>query len=75
MSPDLRTVEALARLQLIARRLGFEVRLCRASTELVELLDFVGLAAVLCVEPRRQPEQREQRVSVEEERELGDPSV
>ena len=73
MSPDLRTVDALARLQLAARRLGFELRLCSASPELLELVDFAGLAAVLRVEPRRQAEQREQRLGVEEERQLGDP--
>jgi hypothetical protein len=41
------------------------------------LLDFMGLAAVLrCelrVEPRRQPEEREQRLGVQEEGELDDP--
>ena len=75
MSPDLRTVDALARLQLAARRLGFELRLCNGSRELVELIDFAGLSEVLCVEPRGQPEQREQGLRVEEERKLGDPSA
>jgi hypothetical protein len=72
MGPDLRTVDALARLQLLARRLGFELRPCGASPELIELVDFAGLAAVLRLEPRRQTEQREEGVRIEEEGELGD---
>jgi hypothetical protein len=46
-----------------------------ASPELGELLTFVGLDAVLRVEPRRQPEEREDPVGVEEERQLEDPPV
>jgi ABC-type transporter Mla MlaB component len=49
--PDLCTVEALARLQLIARRLGSEVRLRRASPELQDLLCLSGLRDVLPLEP------------------------
>jgi ABC-type transporter Mla MlaB component len=45
--PDAATVDALARLQLAARRQGCEVRLRRASDELRELLAFMGLAEVL----------------------------
>jgi ABC-type transporter Mla MlaB component len=45
--PDAATVDALARLQLAARRQGCEVRLRRASDELRELLGFMGLAEVL----------------------------
>jgi ABC-type transporter Mla MlaB component len=45
--PDAATVDALARLQLTARRQGCEVRLRRASDELRELLGFMGLAEVL----------------------------
>lgn len=44
---DAVTVDALARLQLAARRRGCQVRLQRASTELLELVDFMGLADVL----------------------------
>ena len=73
--PDLGTVADLARLQLAARRLHLDVVLRNASTALVELIAFVGLAEVLRVEPQRQPEQREQRLGVEEERELGDPPL
>jgi hypothetical protein len=72
LAPDLGTVDLLARLQLRARRLGSELRLRHASAELEELLDLVGLREVL-VEAGGEPEQREQRLGVEEERELGDP--
>jgi len=68
---DLRTVEALARLQLVARRLGCELRLHHASADLQCLLDFTGLAEVLGLEPRREAEQREDPLRVEEEGEIG----
>src|SRR3989304_1965169 len=45
--PDAVAVDALARLQLGARRLGLEIRLCRASRELQELLAFPGLRALV----------------------------
>ena len=73
LDPDALTIDALARLQLSSRRVGLEVRLRHASNELQELLAFVGLDEVLRLEAGRQPEQREQRVGVEEERELDEP--
>lgn len=73
--PDAGTIEALARLQLTARRLGRRVRLRDPSRELRELLDLFGLADVLRVEPGRQPEEREQPLGVEERVEMGDPPV
>jgi ABC-type transporter Mla MlaB component len=45
--PDAGTIEALARLQLTARRLGRQVRLRDPSRELRELLDLFGLSEVL----------------------------
>ena len=45
--PDAITVDALARLQLAARRLGCQVRLANASDELRELIAFMGLRDVL----------------------------
>ena len=42
-------LEALVRLQLTARRLGRSIRLCNASTQLVDLLALVGLTDVLPV--------------------------
>ena len=47
VDPDAVTVDALARLQLAARRHGCKVRLRNASTELLELLTFMGLNDVL----------------------------
>ena len=44
---DAVTVDALARLQLAARRQGCQVRLRNASPELLELVDFMGLSDVL----------------------------
>ena len=74
LDADLSTVDVLARLQLLARRAGQEVRLQNASPELWALLSLVGLDEVLRVDPRRKTEQREERVGLEEEREFSDPA-
>jgi ABC-type transporter Mla MlaB component len=47
VEPDAVTVDALARLQLAARRHGCQVRLRHASRELLELVAFMGLRDVL----------------------------
>ena len=47
VEPDAVTVDALARLQLAARRRGCRVRFRRASAELLELVAFMGLGDVL----------------------------
>ena len=47
VEPDAVTVDALARLQLAARRYACRVRLRGASDELRSLVDFMGLADVL----------------------------
>jgi ABC-type transporter Mla MlaB component len=47
IQPDAVTVDALARLQLAARRHGSEVRLRHASDELRELVALIGLEDVL----------------------------
>ena len=44
---DAVTVDALCRLQLAARRHGCQVRLRHASSELLELVAFMGLEDVL----------------------------
>jgi hypothetical protein len=62
---DLRTVDFLARLRL---RTG--ARLVRAPRELWELLDLCGLREAV-----GEPEEREEALRVEEERELDDPAV
>ncbi|HZT15236.1 MAG TPA: hypothetical protein VFA19_04760 [Gaiellaceae bacterium] len=71
----LAVVETLARLQLALRRRGGELRLLDAPPELAELLRFAGLAEALGLEPGRQPEEREERLGVEEEGQLGDAVV
>lgn len=47
LEPDAVTVDALARLQLAARRRACQVRLRHASDELLELVAFMGLRDVL----------------------------
>jgi hypothetical protein len=72
---DLRTIERLARFQLTARGRGQRLQLRDASEDLRRLIDLVGLSEVLGVEPRREPEEREELLRVEEERELDDPAL
>jgi len=47
VDPDGVTIDALARLQLGARRTGCQVRLRNASPELLDLVAFMGLSDVL----------------------------
>jgi ABC-type transporter Mla MlaB component len=47
IQPDAVTVDALARLQLAARRYGCQVKLRHASSDLRELVAFMGLENVL----------------------------
>jgi ABC-type transporter Mla MlaB component len=47
VDPDGVTIDALARLQVAARRHGCQVRLRKASRELLELVGFMGLRDVL----------------------------
>jgi ABC-type transporter Mla MlaB component len=47
VEPDAVTADALARLQLAAGRRGCQVGLRGASTELLDLLSFMGLSDVL----------------------------
>jgi hypothetical protein len=68
-------VDALARLQLAARRVGLELELCNASDDLCCLIRFTGLEEVLGVELQRKAEERKERLDVEEEGELGDPAA
>ena len=82
VEPDAVAVDALARLQLAARRYHCQVRLRHASDDLLELVAFMGLSEVLpdsdstlSAKPGREAEEREQRLGVEEERELRDPTV
>ena len=70
---DVETIDLLARLQLAARRHDRTLRFLHAPQALRELIAFVGLEGVLRVEPRRQAEEGEDPVRVEEERQLDDP--
>jgi ABC-type transporter Mla MlaB component len=49
---DVVTIDALARLQLAARRHGCRIHLCSASSELLELAALMGLTNVLPCEGR-----------------------
>lgn len=80
---DAGTIDGLARLALELRRTGRRLVLRGAPPELIELLDLVGLrdavpqarpdAGDASVEVRREPEQREEALRVEEEGDAGDP--
>lgn len=77
--PDAVTIDALARLQLTARRLGREVRVLEPCVNLTDLLTLTGLSETvprcpeLFLESRGQLEQREPAIGVEEERDPTDP--
>ena len=77
--PDVVTVDALAQVQLTARRLGRQIRLRNACDQLRGLLALLGLCDVLplCagLRSRGQSEQREQGLGVEERVEPDDPTV
>jgi ABC-type transporter Mla MlaB component len=79
---DAATVDVLARLQLTARRLGRQIRLRHASSELQDLLALVGLADVLPLSaelplgrPGGQTEERKQGPRVEKCIEPDDPAA
>ncbi|OHV31524.1 hypothetical protein BCD49_31315 [Pseudofrankia sp. EUN1h] len=86
--PTLATVNVLARLRLTARRLGRGFRLDGVQPRLSLVLELTGLAGVLAtdsvpaepvaagsaLEERREAEQREQPVGVQEVVDLDDPA-
>jgi hypothetical protein len=55
-APDLAVVDGLARLQLLARRLGGSIRLQEVCEELGELLDLAGLGREMGGEPKGREE-------------------
>jgi hypothetical protein len=75
LASDGATIDRIARLQLAAHRLGRCVLLRGPSADLRSLIAFAGLDEVLRVEARREPEQREEPLGAEEERQLLDPPV
>jgi ABC-type transporter Mla MlaB component len=73
---DAVALEAIARLQLTAMRLGSRLCVHNAAVELEELLRFTGLAEICGLRVggklERKPEEREDPRGVEEEGELDD---
>jgi ABC-type transporter Mla MlaB component len=80
VDPDAATIDALARLQLTARRHGYHIRLRHACGRLQGLLALTGLAEVvpcapaLAVQAGGKAEEWEPPVRVEEEGDPGDPT-
>ncbi len=72
--PDEADVDALARLQLAARRSGASIVLRNATPALVDVLTAAGLAAALGVDVDRQAEQGE-RLGTDEEVDRGDDAL
>ena len=74
---DAVALDAIARLQLTARRLGSRICVRHAPAELEELLRLTGLAEIcgLRVDVQREAEEREEPLRVQEEGELLDPSA
>jgi ABC-type transporter Mla MlaB component len=81
VNPDAVVVDALARLQLIAKRLGGRITLLHAGSELQQLLCLMGLADVLPVceelgiEASGQTKEGEHPPRIEEEADPSDPTV
>jgi ABC-type transporter Mla MlaB component len=88
VEPDVAAVDALARLQLAARRAGCLIDLQGVAPGLGDLLELMGLAEIFpchaasgggssgsAFEARREAEQREQPPRVEEEADPGDAVV
>jgi ABC-type transporter Mla MlaB component len=81
VDPDAVTVDALARLQLSARRSGRQIRLHQACGRLQDLLALMGLSdalplcARLALEPRGQSEHGEPTGGIEEEADPPDPTA
>jgi hypothetical protein len=71
-APDLALVDLLLRLRLDVGRCGATVRLRDVPAALRGLLELAGVAELLGVEPRREPEIREQ-LRIDEVVQPGDP--
>lgn len=74
-APDLVSVDALARMQLTARRRGHDLVLRAPGRLLTLLLTATGLGTELGLPPERQTEQGEEPGGVQEDVEPGDPAV
>jgi hypothetical protein len=75
--PDLSVVEALVRIQLAARRLGWSIRLRDPCPQLLGLLELVGLTDVVAVLPIEAGGEAEggEQIGVDEVVEPGDPAA
>jgi hypothetical protein len=51
LEPDLGTIDALARLQLVARRYGCRIVVVHPDPALVELIELAGLGEILEIDP------------------------
>jgi hypothetical protein len=51
LAPDLETVDALARLQIVARRHGCRIVVVQPDPALVELIELAGLGEILRIDP------------------------
>ena len=69
----LATLDMLARVRLAAKRAGCRAAVAAAPPDVVELAELAGLAEVLGLDARGQPEEWEQRLRLQEERDLADP--
>ena len=67
-------LDALARAQLLARRVGARIEVRDVPPDLAQLITDAGLASVLRVEVHRQIEERKQ-CRVDKEIDASDPSV
>ena len=77
LAAEIAAVDALARLALVARRLGCPLKVRRASPELRDLVEFCGLSDALGVRGGngREAEEREEPVDVEERVDPDDPAA
>ena len=71
LGPELASIGMLARVKLRCRCARFR----GVSRELGELVVFCGLGEALGIDPQRKPEEREERLGVEKEGELGDACI
>jgi hypothetical protein len=72
MTPDVASVEDVARLRLCLKRAGYGLRLANVGDDLRSVIDLAGLAGTLGVEVEGQPEEREESCGVEKEGDLDD---
>jgi hypothetical protein len=66
-APDLSAVDELARLALLAKRLGAHLQVAEVTPEFADLIELTGL----CVEMERQPEIGEEAVGIQQRQEEG----